>query len=320
MSRPVFNRSKDGWFLLQSGLTDKTISDYRRHVRHFLEWCELTNISFPSIKTPDDLDDTVTDYLHYRYELMDGGGRQGGENLVNGLIMLAPRLKGRLLTARRVLNNWKRVIPPESYPPLTWELAVVIAVQMCRHGYYRYAVGVLLSFDCLLRVSEMSALKTVNVVDSGDARLGSAYRKLMITIPVAKGGRNQSVVINDPAVIQLVRDVVRRTPSGEPLFPGGVHSYRRVFNRIRDELGLSSKYGTHSLRHGGATLLFLRDWSLADIMLRGRWKAESSARTYIQQGPAVLAAMRAPPAITRSAVVLARDVVLSLSLSQLQSA
>jgi integrase len=320
MARPAFNRSKDGWFLLQSGLNDKTIDAYRRHVRLFLEWCALTNIQFSSITTTDMLDDIITDYLHHRYELLDGAGRQGGENLVNGLIMLMPRLKGRLLTARRALAMWKKIVPPESYPPLTRDLAVVVAVQMSRHGYYRYAVGVLLSFDCLLRVSEMSSLKRENVVDSGDLRFGSVYRRVTITIPQTKGGPNQSVTISDPAVVQLIRDLVRRTKPGKPLFPGGVHSYRRVFNRTRDELGLSSKYGTHSLRHGGATLLFLKDVALSEIMLRGRWKAESSARTYIQQAPAILAAMQAPAAVTRSATVLARDVVLSLALSQRHSA
>jgi len=320
MSRPAYNRSKDGWFLLQSGLTDGTLDAYRRHVRKFLEWCRLTNVLFSTITTTEQLDDLVTDYLHYRYELMDGGGRQGGENLLNGLHMLLPRIKGHLLTARRVLLNWKRTVPPESYLPLTWELAVAIAVQMSARGYYRYAVGVLLSFNCLLRVSEMSALKDEHIVDTDDVRYPANYRKVMVIIPFAKGGRNQSVEVTDPAVIRLIRSVVSRTAPGKPLFPGGVHSYRRIFNSVRDQLGLSSKYGTHSLRHGGATLLFLQGKPLEDILLRGRWKSNSSARTYIQQAPAVLAATTAPASVVRVARVLAQDVVLSLSLSQLHSA
>jgi len=319
MSRPAFNRSTDGWFLLQSGLTDKTVADYKRDVRKFIDWCRATNVAFSTIITADHLDDLITDYLHYRYELMDGGGRQGGENLVNGIHMLLPRLKGKLLTARRVLLNWKRVVPPDSYLPLTWELAVAIAVQMSHRGYYRYAVGLLLSFHCLLRVSEMSAINTTHIVDHADDRFPADYRKMMVTIPFAKGGRYQSVSVDDPAIIRLIRILVNRTAAGKPLFPGGVHSYRRVFNSVRDELALSSKYGTHSLRHGGATLLFLRGVSIENILIRGRWKSNSSARTYIQQSPAVLAAVTAPAAIVRAARVLAKDVVLSLSLAQSHS-
>src|SRR3954466_10445547 len=110
----------------------------------FLQWCVFTNVIFSAVRSFWDLDDLLTEYIHYRFEMLNGGGRQGAVNTIYGLRMLLPRLKGQLLTAERCVAHWKRLRPPESYPPLTWGLAVVIAVQMARRGYYRYGVGVLL--------------------------------------------------------------------------------------------------------------------------------------------------------------------------------
>jgi hypothetical protein len=55
---------------------------------------------------------------------------------------------------------------------------------------------------------------------------------------------------------------------------------------------------------------------LADIMARGRWEGAKSARTYIQSGRAMLMAMKAPKRIADLAVILAADVVGSITLAQ----
>lgn len=72
----------------------------------------------------------------------------------------------------------------------------------------------------------------------------------------------------------------------------------------------------HSLRHGGATRLHLQGVPLEDIMLRGRWAASKSARTYIQSSRAVLMAQKTPKALAATAAALAASVGFSFALTQ----
>jgi len=313
MVPPVFSRKQHGRFLLGSGTKPRTHDDYITAVKVFVEWCTRTHLPFEQIQTAEQLDDLLTDYIHDIYELRAGGGRQKAVNTIYGLRMLLPRLKYQLLTSQRAVDQWKRLVPPESYPPLTWELTAVMAFQMARHGCYRFAVAMLLSFDCLLRVSEMAALKRDDIIDVGDDRFGAVHRRTTVHIRSAKTGDYQSVDVNDPSVIALLRGVLQDTAVGGALFPGGVPKYRRMFNKIRDELGLSRRYGTHSLRHGGATNLYLRKVPIEDILVRGRWESHKSVRRYIKAAKGLLASMQAPDNVNLAGRVMSRDIISSLS-------
>ena len=55
----------------------------------------------------------------------------------------------------------------------------------------------------------------------------------------------------------------------------------------------SGPFVPHSLRHGGATADYITQGSkfLEDILFPGRWASVKSTRHYVQQGPALLAAV-----------------------------
>lgn len=323
MSRPADSKVPAGrkprparrrHFLLESGYAKATVNKYRAAVSRFLQWCTAAQ---HTADTFEDLDDLLTDYFHDLYELNDGRGKQTARDTLYGVEMLMPRAKGKLLVAQRVANRWAKLKPAESYPPLTWELTVVVAIQMLRNGYHRYAVATLLAFDCLLRVGELCALRASDIADAGDARMGAQYRQTLVAIRQAKTGRNQSVAVTRDEVKALLRPILDDTKSGALLFPGGSAGYRRVFKSVCADLGLSAKYVPHSLRHGGATFLHLSGVPLESILIRGRWASHKSARTYIQSSRAMLMSMRAPRPIAEAAVILARDVPLSFALAQL---
>jgi integrase len=190
---------------------------------------------------------------------------------------------------------------------------------MVRRGHTQYGVATLLAFDCLLRVSELMALRLEDIADAGDARMGSEYRQTTVVIRQAKTGRNQSVTVWSDEVKVLLRpalDARVRSPRAL-LFSGGAAGYRRVFKAVCAELGLSERYVPHSLRHGGATRLYLRGERIEDIMIRGRWASTTSARLYVQASKAMLMSVRAPREIARAAVLLAADVPHSFALAQL---
>jgi integrase len=286
---------------------------YKSAVIKFIDWCSTTQ---QDARNYEEFDELLADYLQHTYEENEGKGKGNAKNTLYGIFMFMPRAVDKLYVSSRIVNRWLKGMPPESYPPLTWELAVTIAVQMVRNGYYQYGVATLLGFDCLLRIGELMNVRACDVAAPGDSRMGVEYRMTTLSIPVAKTGPNQSVEIMDPDVVSLVMGLVSKTPRRAKLFTGGPARYRAVFKSVCAELGLSRKYVPHSLRHGGATRLYLRKVPLADIMIRGRWMGAKSARTYIQSGRAMLMSMQAPRKITDAAVILAADVIGSFTLSQ----
>ena len=74
--------------------------------------------------------------------------------------------------------------------------------------------------------------------------------------------------------------------------------FRRLFYDAQVRLGWAGADGgvpfvPHSLRHGGASCDYLFNGAryLEDILFRGRWGSMQSTRHYIQQGPALMAAV-----------------------------
>jgi integrase len=114
----------------------------------------------------------------------------------------------------------------------------------------------------------------------------------------------------------LVRQLLSLRKPKEKLFPFSALAFRRLFKHVCSELGLSSSYVPHSLRHGGATFMHRAGRSIADIRHRGRWAAVKSAEHYIQSGPALLLQTSVPPAISSRADILAKNVVTAFSLAQ----
>jgi integrase len=223
---------------------------------------------------------------------------------------------------------------------------VVIAVQMARAGYLRYGIGVLVAFDCLLRVSELCALMTTDIADDGDTRVSTEHKGTLVRIRSSKTGKNQWVRIVDQSVIGLLRWLLAQhhatrhiishtkvvtnrlshTTKGRikqshasmkkqqgaikewRLFPFETYQFRRVFKATCANLGISERYVPHSLRHGGATRYHhVHGWTIEDVLERGRWQSVKSARRYIQSGVAMLMSMDAPVHINKIAISMARD-------------
>ena len=227
----------DRWPLLQSGYAKRTTVNYKNAVIEFLDWCdayELDPISY------DELDDYLCDFIHELYHESDGKhDKQKAVNAVYGITVLLPRTKDHLVLSVRAVNRWGKTHPSVAYPPLTWDLAVTVAVQMVRAGHYEFAVATVLGFDCLLRVSELINLRRSDVADAKDARMGSEYRQMSLRIRKAKTGVEQSVDVRDRHVKGLLRAVVARTTKDNLLFPGGVNKYRKLFKCCCAELDLS---------------------------------------------------------------------------------
>jgi hypothetical protein len=70
---------------------------------------ELRVVKAGDIQLIHDLDDLLADYFHELYEVNEGRGKQKAHDTLNGIQMLMPRAKGKLLVAARVANRWSKL-------------------------------------------------------------------------------------------------------------------------------------------------------------------------------------------------------------------
>jgi integrase len=288
-------------------------------VKEFLEWMFDNDEDAADVEGFDDL---LLDFVHHLYE--SGRGKMAANMTLAGLRLFMPQLEHRLPRSTQAIRGWNKRCPGRSYPPLTWHLAVAVGVQMARthtntHSY-RKGVGVLVAFDCFLRVGELCNLRRDDVTDAGDSRIGSEHKSIMLHLRKTKTNTNQEMRMVTPSVITLLRGLVANTKPGDRLFPFTPDTFRRNFKAACAQLGLSPDYVPHSLRHGGATRYrHVLGWSMEDIMQRGRWASTKSARRYVQSGMAMLLEQSAPKHIDLLASTMAMDPVLYLSLAQKHS-
>jgi hypothetical protein len=313
MASTYYQPSSRRTYMLQWSITPKTAKRYQQHVKEFINYCTLQQQE--DITDEQEFDDLLLDYIHHLYE--SGLGKTKGSMTLYGIFNVLPNLKGKLPKSSQAILGWNKHTPGRSYPPLTWELAVVIAVQMSRSGHYEYGVGLLLAFDCFLRVSELTNINIDNIADEGDHRIGVEHKGILLSLTSTKTGKNQWVEILNPSVIILIRGLIKQTKPHSNLFTFKAQTFRQLLHATCADLGLSPFYVPHSLRHGGATRYrHVLKWSIEDVMARGRWASSTSARRYIQSGVAMLLNTSAPKSITTAGITMTKDIVKYMSLAQ----
>lgn len=97
-----------------------------------------------------------------------------------------------------------------------------------------------------------------------------------------KRGLEQKVIFCEPWVVVWLDGY--REPRGEvqpsdKVVPIAYHTLQKRLQQAAAAMGFASvHWTTHSLRRGGATAMLQAGTPLSDIMLRGRWLSERSAR------------------------------------------
>ena len=269
----------------------QTRKRYALAVLEFMSWCEAHGED--TIDTVEELDELLNDYFHFLLE--EGVGKTKVTSTLCGVMAFAPSTKKKLPIAETALKALRKRQPTISYPPISWELAVVVAVQLVCMGKRDMGIAVLLAFDGMLRISEVCGLMVEDLASSGDVRLGGFFRGLSGRLRQTKTGPNQYFRCVNPEVVRLVGQRMAGRSSGR-LFAFSASQLRYAFKKACRALGIPM-YVFHSLRHGGATHKFLRggpEGNVENILVDGRWKSTTSARTYIQNGRAMALSVAIP--------------------------
>lgn len=293
--------------LLLGGYAPSTQKKYRRAVLHFATWCDHRGI-VP--RGHSQLDFHLSRYMLDLW--LNDRSKVDASCTMYGLDMLIPGVRSHLPLSRRSLRGFNRLVPSISRPPMPWPVAVAMAMWLSFRGRGAIAIGILLSFDCYLRIGELLQLVTTDIAFGRDPRLGlDDDTRVHIHLRRTKTGNNKGVEVRNHQIKLLLLTLWQRVTTNGRLFDYHTSTYRRWFNAARDALCLSTDYTPHCLRHGGATHDYLNGMAMADVQLRGRWAASKSATHYIQQGRQLMMLQRVPTIVDQ----VGREASLHLSSS-----
>lgn len=316
LTQPMLHQDCSSRSLLQSqAVKQQTLRRYADDVSDFVKWATQRRLV---VDTEIDLDYSLASYFNFLFVDRGGVGKGAASNVYNGVRFFLPEFELKLGAAAQALKGWRKAMPTRSFPPLTWSCTVAIAVQMVRHGRLDMGIATLLAFDSLLRIGDVVGLFKEDVLfgNGVDARVDARYKGTGVRIRTAKTGNEQWADVDNADVRVLLEAHAKTRPARSKLFSFTAAQFRRLFKIVCSELGLPSSIVPHSLRHGGATLLFLLGVPMDVILVRGRWAEHKSARRYIQSGRSLLLAMSIPRDIALAGQLLAKNIPRSFAEAQ----
>lgn len=232
------------------------------------------------------MDAAIVEYFHELFLRNDGRGKSTAQAVLFGVEMYLQRYRGKLRASRLALKGWSNLRPSRPFPPMPKEVMSVVAVQMAKNRGFGAGLAVLVAFDALLRVSELTCLLKQDVRQVSGFNTPST---VVLHIKTSKTGTNQLVTIRDPAVAKfLMLHVKSLKHETDKVFSCEAWQFRQWFKDAVYHLGLSSNFVPHSLRHGAATELLIAGEPMETILERGRWASTKTARHYIQVGRTLL--------------------------------
>ena len=199
-----------------------------------------------------------------------------------------PSLKRQLNLSWSLCSAWNRLELPTRALPFDPDTLVAFCGGLLRAGQVRIAAGSILGFNILSRTGELITLTR------GQVQLGEDEAVVVFT-QTKRGQRlgiDEPVVVRDPSVLLVLRFLCADLEPGDSLLQCSERQMRTAFAHVAACLDLQQwACRPYSLRRGGATTLFRATGSLDVVSIRGRWGAVLTARRYIDDGVATMAAI-----------------------------
>lgn len=241
------------------------------------------------------LDGLLCEYLEHLWS--EGEGRALASDTLASLQDTDPHLRGLIPGAWRLLKAWHMHEIPNRAAPLP-ELAMQsLAGYFIFHDNPQMALSILLGYYAMLRTGELLSIQNKDVAISSDQT--SAVISLGYTKGGKRSGAAESVTVSVKEVIRRLEQWKAATPPGSFLTVSPT-KWRSMFSKELTALQLDTfEFRPYSLRRGGATFWFAQHGQLDRILVQGRWLAVKTARTYINNGLAMLSEIHLPKTANR---------------------
>ena len=272
-------------FLLWASVSGPTRDRYRTALRAFRDWLVTSEHPFDP-NDPLSIDSALTEFTHQLYlSKPSRGNRQIIINARCALNIVYPITVHRLNGTDRALRGWNRLRPATSKAPVSYGFTLLLANTLLTRGEVEAGLFCILAFDTFCRANELLKLVRDDVtLPSGDMPGGIRLRD-------TKTGRNQSVTLRHPLAVAALRLLVETAK--DPITPLFTISYPKLLSVLKStqqRMGVPANriITPHCFRHGGASFWFTKSVPMQDIITRGRWASDKSAKVYIQAGAALI--------------------------------
>ena len=271
----------------------RTRARYDKAKQRFYAFLDDNGLDLPAKRTQ--LDGLLCDYLEELWA--KGEGRALASDTLAALQDASPRLRGSIPGAWRLLRTWHANEIPNRAPPFAEKVVQSVAGYFVFHSKHALALSVLLGFYAVLRTGELLGIRNKDV--TVDLQSSTAVISLGLTKGGKRSGASESTTVAVTEVVRRLAKWKKCTSPGSLLCPSP-QVWRKEFSQALSALSLDSwEFRPYSLRRGGATFWFGKHGSLDRILLQGRWLAARTARTYLNEGLAVLAELNISNAVLR---------------------
>eukprot|EP00438_Fugacium_kawagutii_P036637 Skav209263 [mRNA] locus=scaffold1552:53537:54241:+ [translate_table: standard] len=194
-----------------------------------------------------------------------------------------PEARWRTPRAKQFFTNWQTVHVARQAAPLPPEVAMAFAGLALDTNQPELAAILLVGFLAFLRTGEMVSLSPTKIVV--DVSTG----RILLALPSTKTSkaREETVCVTDARVAALLARTLR---TSEPLVWNGTRtSFRSIFQQFCSFFELEDNgFTPYSIRRGGASYAFAQGAAFDELLLRGRWQNNRTARLYLDTGRAAL--------------------------------
>eukprot|EP00438_Fugacium_kawagutii_P010394 Skav220394 [mRNA] locus=scaffold639:248658:258388:- [translate_table: standard] len=252
-----------------------TLNKYHEHFNRFYQWAIANEFT---TATAADLDGAASQYLEALWA--DGFGRSEGSYLLASLQFMVPTLKHQLPLSWRLLKTWQKHELPTRAVPLDALTVLAFSGLFCVWQEPRLAAGILVAFDLSLRTGELFTIQRQQVEFLGN----TATVQLLQTKSSGHQIHSERLLIWDRTALQALRFLCHRLQPGDYLIASSAQRFRTLWHRAVDYFLLQDFYiQPYSLRRGGATSAFRRGITFEQLLLRGRWSHQRTARLYLDE-------------------------------------
>ena len=216
---------------------------------------------------------------------------------VAALQALRPRLRGEMARSWGAVAAWQLQEPTIPHIPMPLLVVRALAAAAIALGWPRTGLLWLTMFHALLRPGEGVGLRRMHLAlpDDGVVARGTGVVSIFNAKTANRGRHFQAVVLEDPALVQVLQRVFGGLQPQQLLCPGGNAAVSARFYAALQSLGLrESGYTLRSLRAGGATDHFETVGNITATQFRGRWDRPETLNHYVQQALSVTAFSRIP--------------------------
>ena len=262
----------------------KTLARYTRAVQGFMWYCL---VFFGQLADSFEvLDHQASCYIEYLWEC--GEGKSAGSEVLAGIqhFLVRKRVLPSSWTLMSIWNVWEM---PLRTPPLPVGVLLALVGQALSDGFGSLAAALMVAWRGFLRTGELLSMRFCHFHVAGS--------KIVLALPLTKIGQRrgqQEVIAFDCTICaRLLQNAAAKSTATDLLVPLGPYWFRNWWDHALLRLDVPSHiFKPYAIRRGGASWHFATTGNLEQTVFKGRWAQMATARTYIQEGLALLAQTR----------------------------